>query len=148
MKAYCLKCRTKREIKNPESVTLKNARSATRGICPVCGTKMYKIGKRQAVTTSVSTKEVMKSWLADVPADKAFWSHDGRVLKNLEELSTALREMSDETFAYHVTPDRNDFSKWVQEVVGDYKLAAQLGMARTRAEALEAVAKRVASLRQ
>ena len=45
MEAYCLKCRDKREITNPEQVTLKNGRPATRGDCPTCGTKMYRIGK-------------------------------------------------------------------------------------------------------
>jgi hypothetical protein len=43
--AYCFKCRAKREIKNPEKITLKNNRPATRGVCPVCGTKVYRIGK-------------------------------------------------------------------------------------------------------
>jgi len=42
--AYCFKCRTKREIKNPEKVVLKNKRPATRGTCPNCGTKMFRIG--------------------------------------------------------------------------------------------------------
>ena len=45
MEAYCLKCREKREITNPEAVTLKNGRPATRGDCPTCGTKVYRIGK-------------------------------------------------------------------------------------------------------
>ena len=45
MEAYCLKCRPSRELKNPEKVTMKNGKPATRGVCPVCGTKMYKIGK-------------------------------------------------------------------------------------------------------
>jgi hypothetical protein len=45
MQAYCLKCRTKREMRNPQQVTLKNGRPATSGACPVCGTKMYRIGK-------------------------------------------------------------------------------------------------------
>jgi len=45
MQAFCLKCRTKREIRNPQPVTLKNGRPATQGSCPVCGTKMYRIGK-------------------------------------------------------------------------------------------------------
>ncbi|MCH7483920.1 MAG: hypothetical protein IIA90_02090 [Chloroflexi bacterium] len=45
MEGYCLKCRTKREIQNPVSVTLKNGRPATQGTCPVCGTKMTRIGK-------------------------------------------------------------------------------------------------------
>jgi len=42
---YCMKCRTKREIKNPEEVTLKNGRPAVKGTCPECGTKMFRIGK-------------------------------------------------------------------------------------------------------
>ncbi len=45
MQAYCLKCRTKRDMRNPQPVTLKNGRPATQGSCPVCGTKMYRIGK-------------------------------------------------------------------------------------------------------
>ena len=43
--AYCFKCRAKREIKNPRSVTLKNKRPAVQGTCPVCGTRMYRIGR-------------------------------------------------------------------------------------------------------
>jgi RNase P subunit RPR2 len=45
MEAYCVKCRTKREIKNPKSITMKNKRPATQGTCPTCGTKVFKIGK-------------------------------------------------------------------------------------------------------
>ncbi len=41
---YCMKCRTKREMKNPEKVTLKNGRPATKGTCPNCGTKIFRIG--------------------------------------------------------------------------------------------------------
>lgn len=41
--AYCMKCRKKVEIKNPTRVTLKNRRPATRGVCPVCGTKVFRI---------------------------------------------------------------------------------------------------------
>ncbi|MGQ9572375.1 MAG: DUF5679 domain-containing protein [Dehalococcoidia bacterium] len=43
--AYCLKCRAKREMRNPQQVTLKNGRPATKGSCPNCGTTMYRIGK-------------------------------------------------------------------------------------------------------
>ena len=45
MEAYCLKCRTKREMKSPQQVTMKNGKPATKGSCPVCGTQMYRIGK-------------------------------------------------------------------------------------------------------
>jgi len=45
IRAYCLKCRTKREMKNPESITLKNGRPAVQGTCPRCGSKMSRIVK-------------------------------------------------------------------------------------------------------
>ncbi len=46
MQAYCLKCRTHREMQNPQQVTMKNGKPATRGKCPTCGTQMYRIGKK------------------------------------------------------------------------------------------------------
>ena len=45
MEAYCFKCATKVEIENPQSVTLKNGRPATQGICKKCDTKVFRIGK-------------------------------------------------------------------------------------------------------
>jgi len=44
MQAYCVKCRTKREMKEPKAITMKNGRAATQGVCPKCGTKMFRIG--------------------------------------------------------------------------------------------------------
>ncbi len=44
VKGYCVKCRTQREIKDPKKVTLKNGKPATKGVCPVCGTGMFRIG--------------------------------------------------------------------------------------------------------
>ena len=43
--AYCVKCKASREIKNPQNVTLKNGKAAIKGICPVCGTSVFRIGK-------------------------------------------------------------------------------------------------------
>jgi len=37
---YCVKCKTKREMKNAERVTMKNGRPALRGQCSVCSTTM------------------------------------------------------------------------------------------------------------
>ena len=45
MEAYCVKCRSKREMQNAETITMKNGRPATQGTCPTCGTKMFRIGK-------------------------------------------------------------------------------------------------------
>jgi DNA-directed RNA polymerase subunit RPC12/RpoP len=43
--AYCMKCRKKVEIRNPQRVMLKNRRPATKGVCPGCGTKVFRIEK-------------------------------------------------------------------------------------------------------
>jgi len=41
---YCVKCKKKQEIKGPQKVKLKNGKPATKGTCPKCGTKMFRIG--------------------------------------------------------------------------------------------------------
>ncbi|MCH7968668.1 MAG: hypothetical protein IH841_05420 [Thaumarchaeota archaeon] len=42
---YCVKCRSKREIKGAKAVTMKNGKPAISGTCPTCSTKMFRIGK-------------------------------------------------------------------------------------------------------
>ena len=51
MEGYCVKCRTKREIKDSKEVTMPGKGGVTRramtGTCGVCGTKMFRIlGKK------------------------------------------------------------------------------------------------------
>mgnify|MGYP001615886439 FL=1 len=43
MDAYCVKCKGKKEIKDPQQVKMKNGRSAMKGRCPDCGTGLYRI---------------------------------------------------------------------------------------------------------
>jgi NAD-dependent SIR2 family protein deacetylase len=44
MEAYCVKCKAKKEMKDPKEITMKNGKPAQQGTCPDCGTKMTKIG--------------------------------------------------------------------------------------------------------
>jgi DNA topoisomerase-1 len=48
MEGYCLKCKAKREIQNPEAGFFSNGRPTTRGTCTVCGTKIQKMGSTAA----------------------------------------------------------------------------------------------------
>ena len=48
MTGYCMKCKEKREIQNAQQIVMKNGRPATQGTCPVCNTKIFKIGKSNA----------------------------------------------------------------------------------------------------
>lgn len=47
MQAYCVKCRSKKEMQNPQQIKMKNGKPATKGVCPDCGTGMYRIGKAE-----------------------------------------------------------------------------------------------------
>ena len=48
MQAYCVKCKTKREIQDPQPVFTINGTPATQGVCSVCGTKMFRMGRTPA----------------------------------------------------------------------------------------------------
>ncbi len=48
LEAYCVKCKTKREMKDPQPVFTASGTPATQGICPVCGTKMFRMGRTPA----------------------------------------------------------------------------------------------------
>jgi len=57
--AYCLKCKTKREMQNPEPVFSETGRPGTMGTCPVCGGKVYRPGRTPA-HASLPKPEVKK----------------------------------------------------------------------------------------
>lgn len=48
MEAYCVKCKAKREIQQPIAEYNAAGAPVTRGICPQCGTKMYRMGRTEA----------------------------------------------------------------------------------------------------
>lgn len=68
---------------------------------------------------------------------KYFWLSNGAVIRSLYELSDSLKVMDEQTFKLHVTADKNDFSKWVKDVLKNEHLADKLGMAKTRKEMIE-----------
>lgn len=45
IEAYCVKCKAKRAMVDPEPVFTKRAQPATRGKCPECGTNMFRMGE-------------------------------------------------------------------------------------------------------
>jgi hypothetical protein len=52
VEAYCVKCREKREVKDPKEVTMKNGRHAIEGTCPVCGTRLFRMISDKAAKKS------------------------------------------------------------------------------------------------
>ncbi|MDR3050075.1 MAG: DUF5679 domain-containing protein [Elusimicrobiota bacterium] len=41
--ARCMKCKVQVEVKDPQDVKMKNGMAAISGVCPTCGTKVFKI---------------------------------------------------------------------------------------------------------
>jgi uncharacterized integral membrane protein len=68
-----------------------------------------------------------------------FHLKSGRDLKNLGELYSALRNMSDAEFSHHVNPARNDFANWVAHVLGEEELAGKLRAKATKEAILELI---------
>lgn len=48
MEAYCVKCKAKREMVDPKAEFTASGTPGTRGTCPVCGTKMFRMGRTPA----------------------------------------------------------------------------------------------------
>ena len=48
MEAYCMKCKAKREITNPVAGFNAKSSAVTTGTCPVCGTRLFRMGKTEA----------------------------------------------------------------------------------------------------
>lgn len=107
---------------------------------PVGTTVVRKAVYRSPNTT---TLEILVRKIGEAPNDKRFVLKDGRVLKDLVELSHALDHMSDDVFNHHVNAFRNDFRNWVRDVFSQKELAAELEKAKTRSGLQLAVLKHI-----
>ncbi len=88
-----------------------------------------------------------KRLLAEVnPAWKAFWFHNGPVIRSLGQMAQVLPKLPPELFGHHVSASRNDLVNWVKDVVGDKTLAADLVKFKDQASISAAVSKRVKEL--
>jgi hypothetical protein len=95
--------------------------------------------------TKISKEEAAR-YLGDVMREQVFWCYDGSVFNNMRELRDGLANMSEETYAHHVGTNKNDFSRWVRDVIKDEKLAVDLQGSTSRSEATKRVGTRIARL--
>ena len=72
------------------------------------------------------TFEAKDLLLSNVPEHKKFVCINSGIFVNVEELALALKLMSQEVFDYHVNSEKNDFSNWVYDIIGDARLAENL----------------------
>ena len=94
------------------------------------------------------TKEEARRFLGDVAPEQCFWFINGPILINLDDLANALPNISNESYAHHVDKKKNDFGKWVDEVVGDKKLAHDLQKSKNKESAVKKARARLDSLKK
>lgn len=92
--------------------------------------------------------ETASHYLADTPYGKEFWCCNGVIVKNLAEFERALKKMSGKTFSCHVNKDKNDFSNWINDIIGDAVLAEELRKCKTKGTALSKTKFRVNNLKK
>lgn len=108
--------------------------------------KQVKNTERKTATVGIRNKDDAQRVLRHVPEEKRFYCHDGRILNNIYELKIALEDMHSDTYNHHVNEEKNDFARWVREVLIDDKLAHDLMKCADSKAAAQIVAARISWL--
>ena len=96
---------------------------------------------KKAATKSVEKKPIevkkngAKKIVTKVPEAMVFWCHDGQIFNDLDQLIAGFDLMTDETFMYHANENKNDFSCWIIDVIGDKTLGDDIKKAKNKTEA-------------
>lgn len=96
----------------------------------------------------MTSKEEARNYLRNIQPEQCFWVNNGPILKNLEELANALPQIGDEAYSHHVSSEKNDFSRWINDVVGDKKLANDLLSSKSKKYASKKIRNRLNSLKK
>ena len=94
------------------------------------------------------TKDNARKYLSDVAPEQCFWVNNGAILKNLDELADSLQQISDETYSHHVNKEKNDFSRWINDIIGDQQLANELISSKNKESAVKKIRNRLNSLKK
>ncbi len=94
------------------------------------------------------TAENARGMLSNTQPHQAFWVNNGPVIKNVIELAAAARKLTAQQFTHHVNKGKNDFAKWVGEVIRDQVLAQKLGRVKTKEGLAAAVTSRLQQLQK
>ena len=86
--------------------------------------------------------------LIDVKKDRVFRVHNGPVIHNLHELADSLEHMSELTYNHHVNSEKNDFSAWVHDILGDDILASNIAGDISSKQMIRAIHKRIGDLEE
>ncbi|MBI2133967.1 hypothetical protein HYU11_04765 [Candidatus Woesearchaeota archaeon] len=92
--------------------------------------------------------EHAKKMLSECRPEYSFWINNGPIVKSLNELSSGLKGITDVQFTHHLNKEKNDFSKWVNDVIGDAELAEDLKKVKTKTAAIKKINERLEMLKK
>ena len=79
MEAYCVKCREKRPMQDAEATFTSTGTPATKGVCAVCGTKLFRMGRTDA-HAKLTPPEIEPALLAERRKKKQAKKRKGRLV--------------------------------------------------------------------
>lgn len=94
---------------------------------------------KKAVKRTTTQKGQFKAMVCAVDGE-CFWTRDGRILQNLQDLHIAFGSMDEEIFLHHANKEKNDFADWVQYVLQDLDVATGLRKAKKQTQAKKILA--------
>lgn len=92
--------------------------------------------------------DTAKKFLSSVRPEKSFWVNNGPIVNSLKTLPKTVEEMTEDQFKHHVNKEKNDFSSWIGEIIGDAELAKTLKTVKTKKSFLAKLKSRVDSLKK
>lgn len=124
---------TKKVIKKvPKKAPAKKAvvkKVVKKPIKKVAPKRVAKKTSKKALAKKTTMKKHVRA-LVCAPGKQCFWTSDGQVLEDLNQLQMAFGTMGDEVFLHHVTKEKNDFADWIEHVLDDVECAKSLRKAK------------------
>ena len=81
--------------------------------------------------------------MKNVHPEKKFYFKNGMTAQNLSELVQGIQQMNDEEFKHHVNDEKNDFARWIKDVVEDHELAKKVDYEKDQKAIIEIVTERI-----
>jgi len=102
--------------------------------------KVAKVAPKKAVAKKATVKKATKKEptfkaLVCAADGECFWTRDGRILQNLDDLHMAFGSMDEEVFLHHVNKEKNDFADWVEHILDDLDCSVELRKSKELAKA-------------
>lgn len=94
-----------------------------------------------------SKKDALRT-LSDVNPEHNFWVSDGSILKNINDLLSALKKMKKNVFQAHVNKEKNDFANWINDIIKDEKLAKEISKIKEKKKLLKKITQRIQWLKK